>query len=89
MPRPVVRGNPQVDQQIREAAADLAAAARDFTKQVRGSQKNLDAETVSRVAEQLHKVEAEMAASRAILEKLRRIRDQQSTALVGGGRRKR
>jgi hypothetical protein len=89
MPRPVVRGNPQIDQATLDSAKEFAEDAKLFAKMLRGNQKNLDAETISKITEQLHRVEAEVAASRAILEKLRRIRDQQSTALVGGGRRKR
>ena len=84
-----MRGNPSVDEKMQVHAGDLAAIAKIFTRDLRTSQKNLDAETVSRITEQLHKVEAEISSSKSILEKLRRIRNQQSTALVGGSRRKR
>jgi hypothetical protein len=89
MPRPVVRGNPQIDQATLDSAKEFAEDAKLFAKMLRGNQKNLDAETVSKITEQLFKVDSEINSCRAILEKLYRIRSQQSTALVGGGRRKR
>jgi len=87
--RPVVRGNPKIDQDTLQHAGGLSTTAKDFTKRLKSVWKNLDGETVSGVAEKLYEVEAELGTCKAILEKLKRIRIQQSTTLVGGGRRKR
>jgi len=71
----VVRGDPQVD-------IDVLKTVRDAEKLVRKNARNLDDKTLADIASAAHSL-------LAVTSRYQGVRQQQRTAVVGGGRRKR
>lgn len=86
--RPVVRGNPAVDERLVTAAQSAATELQQLRKAFAISKKNLDLESLYTIGQQMHVTASEVSMVLAHIEEMKRIRSKQSTALVGGGRRK-
>lgn len=86
--RPVVRGNPAIDKQLVVAAQSAATKLQQLREDLAVSKKNLDLESLYTIGQQMHVTASEVSMVLAHIEEMKRIRTKQSTALVGGGRRK-
>lgn len=86
--RTVTRGDPQVDQDLIDLSGDVTIVTKVLSKALKSKWRNIDLDSVPSISEQLALTEAEVATCRSILEKVKRIRPTQSTALPGGKRKK-
>jgi hypothetical protein len=86
--RPVVRGNPAIDKQMVAAAQSAAIDLQQLRKDLAISKRNLDMESLYAIGQQMHVTASEISMVLAHIEEMKRIRIKQSTALVGGKRRK-
>jgi len=88
--RPVVRGDPAIDEKTLDHVKDLALKADSLSSHLRSPKvwKNIDGLTSDNMQELLHSVSADVSRCQAVLSRINRIRKQQQTAISNGGRRR-
>jgi hypothetical protein len=86
--RSVVRGNPKIDKDIASEVQNASDDLVNFQDSLSGALNNLDQETLYRVSATLLRMHGSISSSLANIEDMKRVRIRQSTALVGGRRRK-
>jgi hypothetical protein len=85
---PKAKKNEGTDVDLREDAKELVHAVGAYVMFVRRVKSKVDDETARKVCAQLHRVIAKCHEALAVLEEIMAARDKQSTALVGGKRRR-
>jgi hypothetical protein len=86
--RPVVRGNPDIDKLTLDELRLLEMKIMDFKDSFMNKNKNLSLDTLQIINIELLRMQAHVLHTLSSVEDMKRVRRLQSTALVGGKRRK-
>lgn len=86
--RIIVRGDPVIDHILIHESEQILKRAKEYQSLLKREKRNLDRDSISSIKENLKRTESITKDCEADLDQLERIRRNQSTALVGGKRRK-